>query len=119
MKGFKEFIMRGNIVELAVAVVIAGAFGAVVTAFADDVIGGLIATAGGVPDIGALKIPETEVVLGTTITALINFVIVAFVVYFVVVKPMQRMAAEEEEEAAAPDEQTELLKEIRDSLARK
>lgn len=120
MKGFKEFIMRGNIVDLAVAVIIGGAFGAIVKAFADDAIGGLIAQLGGQPDIGALAIPGTQIVIGTTITAAINFLIVAAVVYFVVVKPMNKLAelraAKEDSEPEAPAADVALLTEIRDLL---
>lgn len=120
MKGFKEFLLRGNIVDLAVAVIIGGAFGAIVKVFADDFIGGLIAMAGGQPDIGSLAIPGTEIVYGTTLTAAINFLIVAFVVYFVVVVPMNRIAElrakEEVEEEEKVAEDVALLTEIRDLL---
>ncbi|HEX6390833.1 MAG TPA: large conductance mechanosensitive channel protein MscL [Solirubrobacteraceae bacterium] len=117
LKGFRDFLMRGNVVDLAVAVVIGAAFGAVVSAFANDLIGGLIAEVGGVPDFSKEGIGK--VIYGTTVTALINFVIVAAVVYFVVVVPMQRIAARRgvEEESPAPSDEVVLLTEIRDLLA--
>ena len=123
IKGFKDFILRGNVVDLAVAVVIGTAFGAVVAAFATDFIGGLIAAAGGVPDVSQLgfTLGEGNVIIGTTITALINFVIVAAVVYSVVVVPVQKLMERrkrgEEPEAVATAEDIALLMEIRDLLA--
>jgi large conductance mechanosensitive channel len=119
LKGFKDFLMRGNVVDLAVAVVIGAAFGGVVKAFADDFIGGLIAEIGGVPDFSEEGIGH--VVYGTTITALINFVIVAAVIYFVVVAPMRALAARRavEADSPAPSDETVLLTEIRDLLAKR
>jgi large conductance mechanosensitive channel len=119
LKGFRDFLMRGNVVDLAVAVVIGAAFGGVVKAFADDFIGGLIAEIGGVPDFSDEGIGK--VIYGTTVTALINFVIVASVIYFVVVLPMQRVAARRSvtDESPAPSDETVLLTEIRDLLAQR
>lgn len=118
LKGFKDFLLRGNVVDLAVAVVVGASFGAVVSAFADDFIGGLIAAVGGVPDVG--DVGWGPVVIGTTITALINFVIVAAVVYVAVVVPvnrlMERRRRGEEPEVQAPPEDVLLLREIRDLL---
>ena len=122
LTGFRDFIMRGNVVDLAVAVVIGTAFGAVVTAFATDFIGSLIAAAGGVPELDAVgpTVNDTLINIGSTIGALINFVIVAFVVYFVVVVPVQRLMERrkrgEEPEAVATPEDIALLQEIRDLL---
>lgn len=111
LKGFRDFLMRGNVVDLAVAVVIGAAFGGVVKAFADDFIGGLIAEIGGVPNFSNEGIGK--VIYGTTVTALINFVIVAAVIYFVIVVPMTRFTREKQAGAS----ETELLTEIRDLLA--
>ncbi|GAA4112100.1 large conductance mechanosensitive channel protein MscL [Knoellia locipacati] len=116
MKGFKDFVMRGNLVELAVAFVIAGAFGEVVKKMV-DVIMGIVGKAGDQPDFNAWK--PGGIPLGAFITALIAFLILAAVVYFFVVKPYE--AAKErlfpsEPEAETVDPNTELLKEIRDSL---
>ncbi|KRE44004.1 large conductance mechanosensitive channel protein MscL [Knoellia sp. Soil729] len=116
MKGFKDFVMRGNLVELAVAFVIAGAFGEVVKKMV-DVIMSIVGKAGDQPDFNAWK--PGDVPLGAFITALIAFLILAAVVYFFVVKPYT--AAQErffpaEPETDTVDPNTELLKEIRDSL---
>jgi large conductance mechanosensitive channel len=94
-KGFRDFVMRGNVVDLAVAVVIGVAFGAVVAAFSTDFIGGIIGAVGGTPDFAdaGVTVNGSKVVYGSTINALINFAIVAAVVYFAVVVPMQAMAA--------------------------
>ena len=122
IKGFKDFLLRGNVVDLAVAVVIGTAFGAVVAAFANDFIGGLIGAVGGSPDFAdaGFEINDSPVILGSTITALIYFVIVAAVVYFVVVVPvnrlMERRKRGEEPEVATPTEDILLLQEIRDLL---
>ena len=122
LKGFKDFLLRGSVVDLAVAVVIGTAFTAVVTAFSTDIIGGLIGAIGGTPDFGdaGFTVNESKIVLGSTVTALINFVIVAAVVYFLVVVPVNRLMAlrkrGEEPEVAAPSEDILLLQEIRDLL---
>jgi large conductance mechanosensitive channel len=119
LKGFRDFLFRGNIVDLAVAVVIGTAFTALVTALGNAFINPLVkAITGG-------KIGGTFTVVGVTfdyglfITALINFVIVAAVVYFLVVVPVQRVTnrfkKQEEQKPAAPTD-IELLTEIRDLL---
>ena len=94
LKGFRDFLMRGNIIDLAVAVVIGVAFGAVVAAFATDFIGGIIGAIGGTPDFNdaGVTVNDSKIVYGSTINALINFVIVSAAVYFVVVLPMQSIA---------------------------
>ena len=122
IKGFKDFLLRGNVIDLAVAVVLGTAFGAVIAAFANDFIGGLIGSLGGSPDFGSagFTINDSRVILGSTINALIYFVIVAAVVYFVVVVSvnnlMERRRRGEEPEVAAPTEDIVLLQEIRDLL---
>ncbi len=122
LSGFKAFLLRGNVIDLAIAVVIGAAFGGVVSAFADDVIGGLIGVIGGSPDFGraGFTVNGSRIVYGSTITALINVLIVAAVIYFVIVVPMTRMAARRGEEAdadtPAPSDEAVLLTEIRDLL---
>ena len=122
IKGFKDFLLRGNVVDLAVAVVIGAAFGAVVAAFATDFIGGIIGAIGGTPDFNAagFEANDSKIIIGSTINALINFVIVAAAVYFFVVVPvnrlMERRKRGEEPEVAAPSEDIVLLQEIRDLL---
>ena len=120
VKGFRDFLMRGNVVDLAVAVVIGAAFGAVVSAFADDFIGGILGALGGSPDFGdaGFTVNGSKIVYGSTLTALIQFAIVAAAVYFVVVVPMQAMAVRRgvEDETPAPSDEVVLLTDIRDAL---
>lgn len=124
LKGFKDFLMRGNVVDLAVAVVIGAAFGAIVTAFTSNIINPLVAVLGGNNVEGlAFKIidanEKTKIDLGALITAVINFAIVAAVVYFIFVLPMNKLKERRERGVEpGPSEPTdvELLKEIRDLL---
>lgn len=125
LQGFKDFLFRGNIVDLAVAVVIGTAFVALVTAFTTSVINPVIAAAGGSDSIGLgfyLRAGNeaTFVDIGAFLTAIITFLITAAVVYFVVVVPMKRvtdrLAADAQPEAVPADVQ--LLTEIRDALHR-
>jgi large conductance mechanosensitive channel len=94
LKGFKEFILRGNVIDLAVAVVIGAAFGAVVKAFVDNLITPLIAAIFGKPDFSGLAFTINGSIFkyGLFINALITFVLVAAAVYFVVVAPMNKLA---------------------------
>jgi large conductance mechanosensitive channel len=124
LKGFRDFLMRGNVVDLAVAVVIGAAFGAIVSAFATDFIGGIIGAIGGSPDFGraGVTINGSKVVWGSTVTALINFAIIAAVIYFVVVVPMGRLQerlrrGDADADTPAPSDEARLLTEIRDLLA--
>jgi len=114
MSGFKKFVMQGNLVELAVAFVMAAAFGTVVKAFV-AVIMSLIGKIGGQPNFDDIK--PGGVPIGVFITALVGFVILAAVVYFFVVKPYEaakeRFSTPEEEATGA---EIALLTEIRDSL---
>jgi len=118
MKGFKEFLLRGNLIELAVAFIIGTAFAAVVTAFTALVIS-IIAAIVGTPEIGKLIVgPEGhQADLAPFINSVIAFVIMAAVVYFGIVVPYDKFKARkkvEEPEAAATTE--DLLTEIRDLL---
>ena len=90
MKGFREFILRGNLVDLAVAVVIGTAFAAVVAALVRDLITPLIAAIGGKPDFSNLSftINRSHFLYGDFINALITFTVIAAVVYFLVIKPV-------------------------------
>lgn len=92
-KEFRDFLMRGNIVDLAVAVVIGGAFGAVVTSLVDNIIMPIIGIFGGAPDFTAntFEINGSEFGWGAFLTALISFVIIAAVIFFIVVKPMNAL----------------------------
>lgn len=93
MKGFKVFLLRGNVVDLAIAVVIGVAFTAVITALVKDLVTPLIAAIGGKPDFSSLyfTINHSRFLIGDFINALAAFVIVAAVIYFLVVLPYQRL----------------------------
>lgn len=117
MKGFKDFLMRGNLVEIATGLIIATAFAAVVTAFTNFLLEAIGKVTGGKNfDFDELEIFGFKTV-GPFLTALVAFVIMAAVVYFGVIKPYQamreRFVAQEEETTA---EDIELLREIRDEL---
>jgi large conductance mechanosensitive channel len=90
VKGFRDFILRGNVVELAVAVVIGAAFGALVTAFVTSFVTPLIAAVGGKPDFSALAfdINGSTFTYGVFFNALISFLVIAAVIYFAVVVPV-------------------------------
>jgi large conductance mechanosensitive channel len=90
LRGFRDFILRGNVIDLAVAVVIGGAFGTIVTALVKDLITPLIAAIGGKPDFSNLffTINGSKFMIGDFINALISFLIMAAVIYFLIVLPM-------------------------------
>lgn len=108
MKGFKQFLLRGNVLDLAVAVVIGGAFGAVVTAFVKDLLTPLIAALVGKPDFSAYKftINGSEFLIGDFVNALLSFILVAAAVYFFVVIPVNRFVARMRRGEAPPDPTT-------------
>lgn len=123
LKGFRDFLARGNIVDLAVAVVIGTAFTGLVTKFTDSIIQPLINRIGAGKDssYGILKIGiggGQTIDLNVLLSAFINFVLVAGVVYFLVVLPYSKMRSKGAAEAAA-DKQARLLTEIRDALGGK
>ena len=93
IKGFRDFILRGNVVDLAVAVVLGAAFGALVTAFVTNIVTPLIAAIVGKPDFGALAftVNGSRFGYGEVINALITFLAIAAVIYFLVVQPMTRI----------------------------
>ena len=95
MKGFRDFITRGNMIELAIAVVIGTAFTAVVTAVVADLITPLIAAIGGKPNFSGLyfTINHSKFLYGSFFNALITFLIIAAVVYFLIVAPMAKVMA--------------------------
>ncbi len=120
LKGFKEFIARGNVIDLAVAVVIGAAFTGLVTAFTDNVVQPLIDRVGAGPEAeyGILRIPlggDQYVDLNAVLSAGINFLLVAAVIYFVIVLPFKKL---KELDSKVEEEDTELtlLTEIRDLL---
>lgn len=120
LKGFKEFIARGNVIDLAVAVVIGAAFTQVVTAFTEQVLEPLINRIGAGPDAdyGVLRIAiggDQFIDLNAVLTAIINFLLVAAVIYFLIVVPFKKLKKEDEAVDAADTELT-LLTEIRDLM---
>lgn len=121
LKGFKEFIMRGNVIDLAVAVVIGAAFSALVASFADNLIKPMIGLVlGGGIDAGTITINGQVFDFTAVINAIIAFLVTAAVVYFIFVVPMnkvrERMAKQEATEETPEDEELALLREIRDAL---
>jgi len=93
LKGFKEFILRGNVVDLAVAVVIGGAFGKIVSAMVEDLVTPLIGAFGGTPDFSNIyfTINNSKFMIGDFINQLISFLIIAAVIYFAIVMPMNKI----------------------------
>jgi len=122
VKEFREFLLRGNVVDLAVAVVIGAAFGAVVTSFVNDVLMQIIAIVFSEPDFSGLTltINDSQIRYGSFLNTVITFVIVGAAVFFFVVKPintlMARRKAGLEPEPEAVPEDVVLLGEIRDLL---
>jgi large conductance mechanosensitive channel len=108
MNGFKQFMMRGNVVDLAVAVVMGGAFGAVVTALVKDLITPLIAALIGKPDFSTLgfSLNGSRFPAGDFINALVAFVLVGSAVYFLVVLPINALTARMRRGEVAPDPTT-------------
>lgn len=127
VKGFKEFIMRGNVIELAVAVVIGGAFTAIVTALVDGIFNPLIAAIFNADDISkaTLAVGPVNFGIGLVIAAVIKFLLIAAVVYFCLVLPMNKLQeraylkkhGHPMAEAEVQPTEADLLIEIRDLLA--
>ena len=125
LKGFKDFISRGNVVELAVGVIIGAAFKNIVDALVDGIINPLIAAVIGKPDFSdafILTLNGTDVKFGLLITAVINFILMAFAIYFCIVVPMNALNARrkkaEDNTPKEVSEEVQLLTEIRDALAK-
>lgn len=129
MKGFKEFIMRGNVIELAVAVIIGAAFTAIVNALVEGIFNPIIAAIFNADEINAAvwQIGSVTLGVGSVLGAIINFVLIALVVYFCIIVPINKLnervyerkhghKPNEEDVETAPTE-AELLTEIRDLLA--
>jgi len=122
---FKDFALKGNVVELAIAFVLGAAFAAVIASLVENVLMPIVAAIFGQPDFSrlAIDIGDSAVVYGAFLNAVIAFLLVALALFFFVVKPYQavqaRQAAEEEAAEPAPDpDDIVLLREIRDSLKR-
>jgi large conductance mechanosensitive channel len=95
LKGFRDFLLRGNVVDLAVAVVIGAAFGAIVTALVKDLVTPLIGAIGGQPDFSNIyfTINNSKFLIGDFLNALISFMLISAVIYLFVVVPMNRIMA--------------------------
>lgn len=123
LKEFKEFISRGNVVDLAVAVVLGIAFGAVVDSFVKDVLMQIVAAIVGKPDFSSLTfgLGDSEILYGSFLTAVVNFLLIAFAVFLVVkaINTLSNLRRREEvaAEIALPAAEVVLLTEIRDLLA--
>jgi large conductance mechanosensitive channel len=121
---FKKFLMRGNVVDLAVAVAVGAAFTAVVNSLVKDIITPLIAAVGGNPDFSGLvfTIHGSRFMYGDFINAVISFLIMASVVFFFIVQPVNRLmklADRKEKDEEKRDPQLILLEEIRDELKKR
>ena len=121
LRGFKDFIMRGNVIDLAVAVVIGAAFGDVVKSFTTSFLQPLINLVGGGNKFaGQWHVKDQVFSWSAFLNAVIAFVLIAATVYFIVVLPMnklhERMARGEEPKPKTPSEEVQLLTEIRDAL---
>jgi large conductance mechanosensitive channel len=124
LSGFKKFILKGNVIDLAVAVVIGSAFSAVVDALVKSVLMPLISLLVGEPNFDNF-LAFGDVRFGVLLTAVVNFLLVASALYFVIVAPMNRLIehrnrklgiGQDTKKEAAEDPQIALLKEIRDAL---
>ena len=120
LKGFRDFILRGNVIDLAVAIVIGTAFLVVVNAIVDWLITPLVAAIFGEPNLDAVlnfTINGAQFSIGAILTAVINFLLVAAAVYFVLVAPMNRLRERRaKDEVETPADDVLLLQEIRDLL---
>jgi len=119
LKGFKEFMLRGNVVELAVAVVMGAAFTAVVTAFVKDLLTPIIAAIVGAPDFSAiaLTINGSKLMIGDFLNALFAFLMVGVAVYFFVVIPVNALMARMRRGEVAPDPTTKKCPECLSEIA--
>jgi len=118
MKGFKQFLMRGNVVDLAVAVVMGAAFGAVVTELVKDLITPLLAAIVGKPDFSALffTVNGSKFMIGSFLNAVISFLLIATAVYFFIVLPINTLMARLRRGAAPPDPTTKNCPECLSSI---
>ncbi len=121
LKGFKEFVMRGNVVDLAVAVIIGAAFGQIVNSLVADVLTPIIGLFGGAPDFSSIKLGP--IAIGRFTNAVVNFFIVAAAIYFLVVIPMnaakKRLKKQQEQiplPVPEPSEEVKLLRGILEQL---
>ena len=107
-QGFKQFMLRGNVLDLAVAVVMGVAFGAVITALVKDLITPLIAALVGKPDFSAIvfTVNDSKFLIGDFLNALVSFILIGAAIYFFVVMPVNKLLARMRRGEAAPDPTT-------------
>jgi large conductance mechanosensitive channel len=119
MKGFRQFLLRGNVLDLAVAVVIGAAFGAVITALVKDLITPFIAAIVGKPDFSAIafEINGSKFLIGDFINAFLSFVLIAAAVYFFIVLPVNAFMARMRRGEAPPDPTTKKCPECMSEVA--
>ena len=119
LKEFREFLNRGNVIDLAVAVIIGGAFGLIITSLVNDIIMPVIGVLLGGVDFTSLsyQVGEATILYGNFLQAIVNFLIIAFVI-FLIIRSFNKMQHEEEAQTPPPEPSTEekLLAEIRDIL---
>ena len=125
LKGFKEFIARGNVVEMAVGIIIGNAFKDIVDSFVNNIINPAIGAIFGKQDFTGsfiLHIGDSQIMFGALITAIINFLLIAFAVYLFIIVPMNYFAKlrkkNEDDTPKEVSEEVQLLTEIRDALAK-
>jgi large conductance mechanosensitive channel len=117
LKGFRDFVARGNVVDLAVGVIIGVAFGGIVDSLVKDIITPILGMMGGQPDFSSIKVGSVS--LGNFLNATLSFLIKAAGLYFLVVLPFNRLSKRMAPAAPPPNPQEALLREIRDLLAQK
>lgn len=124
LKEFRDFILRGNVIDLAVAVIVGAAFNQVINSMVSDVLTPIIGALGGNPDFSSIKIGP--VYIGKFISAVVNFLIVSAVIFFVIIKPIRkiqekRKKEEEQKQQTPPEppEEVKLLREILQELKKK
>ena len=125
LKGFKEFIARGNVVEMAVGFIIGNAFKDIVDSLVNNIINPAIGAIFGKPDFTGsfvLHIGDSSIMFGALLTSIINFLLIAFAMYFFIIVPMNYFAKlrkkDEDEAPKEVSEEVQLLTEIRDALAK-
>ena len=120
LQEFKDFIFRGNLLDLAVAVILATAFGAVVVAFTDGILMAFVAAIFGEPNFDSviIDIGDGQILIGTFLTALVNFLIIASVLFLILKAAAKAQRTKAAEETPIPTDETVLLTEIRDLLSR-
>ena len=117
LKGFRDFVWRGNVIDLAVGIIIGAAFSAIVGSLVADVLTPLIGAVFGRPDFSGIALGP--IMLGKFLNAVVNFLLVATSVYFFIVVPMNKLIKKKEAAAPPPSPEEKLLIEIRDLLARR